>query len=130
LYGAPRAALRAASPQGGERFGAALQRSLGAFPREQPAALFEDPIGARIEFRGRLFNRKVTVDETLGHDAYLGRDALPLGHLGRRLDTLQLIAEGAGVNVGGTPSYNLLNRNGYYCMKVNVNDMMKMFGGG
>src|SRR5436190_6190162 len=27
LYGVPRAALRAASPEGGERFGAALQRS-------------------------------------------------------------------------------------------------------
>jgi len=28
LYGVPRAALRAASPEGGERFGTALQRSL------------------------------------------------------------------------------------------------------
>src|SRR5205814_6921624 len=29
LIGVPRAALRAASPEGGERFGAALQRSFG-----------------------------------------------------------------------------------------------------
>jgi len=27
----------------------------------------------------------------------------------------------AGVNVLGAPTYNLLNKNGYYCMKVNVN---------
>ncbi len=27
----------------------------------------------------------------------------------------------AGVNVLGKPVYNLLNKNGYYCMKVNVN---------
>src|SRR5438093_11124155 len=33
LYGVPRAALRAASPKGGERFGAALQRSLVMFKR-------------------------------------------------------------------------------------------------
>jgi hypothetical protein len=27
----------------------------------------------------------------------------------------------AGVNVGGAPTYRLLNPNGYYCIKVNVN---------
>lgn len=27
----------------------------------------------------------------------------------------------AGVNVFGSPTYNLMNRNGYYCIKVNVN---------
>jgi hypothetical protein len=27
----------------------------------------------------------------------------------------------AGVNVGGTPTYNMLNKNGWYCMLVNVN---------
>lgn len=27
----------------------------------------------------------------------------------------------AGVNVLGSPTYNLMNRNGYYCIKVNVN---------
>lgn len=27
----------------------------------------------------------------------------------------------AAVNVGGAVTYNLLNPNGYYCMKVNVN---------
>jgi len=32
-----------------------------------------------------------------------------------------LILVDAGVNVLGTPSYNLLNKNGYYCMRVNVN---------
>jgi len=32
-----------------------------------------------------------------------------------------LILIDAGVNVFGTPSYNLLNKNGYYCMRVNVN---------
>jgi hypothetical protein len=33
----------------------------------------------------------------------------------------QLVLIAAGVNVGGTPSYNLLNPNGWYCLKVNVN---------
>jgi hypothetical protein len=32
-----------------------------------------------------------------------------------------LILIDAGVNVGGAPTYQLLNPNGYYCMKVNVN---------
>ncbi len=32
-----------------------------------------------------------------------------------------LILIDAGVNVGGAPVYNLMNKNGYYCMKVNVN---------
>ncbi|MCX6119019.1 MAG: hypothetical protein NT027_15900 [Proteobacteria bacterium] len=32
-----------------------------------------------------------------------------------------LILVDAGVNVMGTPTYNMLNHNGYYCMKVNVN---------
>jgi hypothetical protein len=32
-----------------------------------------------------------------------------------------LILVDAGVNVGGAPTYNLLNKNGYYCLKVNVN---------
>jgi len=41
-------------------------------------------------------------------------------------DTVQtqtpaLILVDAGVNVMGNPVYNLLNNNGYYCMKVNVN---------
>lgn len=32
-----------------------------------------------------------------------------------------LVLIDAGVNVMGNPTYNLLNNNGYYCMKVNVN---------
>ena len=32
-----------------------------------------------------------------------------------------LVLIDAGVNVMGNPIYNLLNNNGYYCMKVNVN---------
>jgi hypothetical protein len=32
-----------------------------------------------------------------------------------------LVLIDAGVNVMGNPVYNLLNNNGYYCMKVNVN---------
>lgn len=32
-----------------------------------------------------------------------------------------LVLVDAGVNVMGNPTYNLLNNNGYYCMKVNVN---------
>jgi hypothetical protein len=41
-------------------------------------------------------------------------------------DTIQtstpaLILVDAGVNVMGNPVYNLMNNNGYYCMKVNVN---------
>lgn len=39
------------------------------------------------------------------------------------IDTAQpfLVLIDAGVNVLGTPTYNLMNKNGYYCMKVNVN---------
>ncbi len=36
-------------------------------------------------------------------------------------ETPQLILIDAGVNVGGSPIYNLKNQNGYYCMKVGVN---------
>ena len=41
-------------------------------------------------------------------------------------DTVQtaapaLVLIDAGVNVMGSTTYNLLNNNGYYCMKVNVN---------
>lgn len=36
-------------------------------------------------------------------------------------DEPYLILVDAGVNVGGAPVYNLMNKNGYYCMKVNVN---------
>lgn len=32
----------------------------------------------------------------------------------------------AGVNVGGTPVYNFLNPNGYYCIKVGVNVMTNL----
>lgn len=32
-----------------------------------------------------------------------------------------LVLIDAAVNVGGTPKYELMNPNGYYCMKVNVN---------
>jgi hypothetical protein len=32
-----------------------------------------------------------------------------------------LILVDAGVNVGGSPVFNMLNNNGFYCMKVNVN---------
>jgi hypothetical protein len=32
-----------------------------------------------------------------------------------------LILIDAGVNVGGAPTYQLMNKNGYYCMNVNVN---------
>lgn len=32
-----------------------------------------------------------------------------------------LVLIDAGVNVLGAPTYNLMNKNGYYCMKVNVN---------
>lgn len=38
-----------------------------------------------------------------------------------RTNAPYLILIDAGVNVGGTPTYNLANPNGYYCMKVNVN---------
>lgn len=37
-----------------------------------------------------------------------------------------LILIDAGVNVLGAPTYNLLNPNGYYCMKVNVNVMTSL----
>jgi len=38
-----------------------------------------------------------------------------------RTDEPHLILIDAGVNVLGSPVYNLLNPNGYYCIKVNVN---------
>ena len=38
----------------------------------------------------------------------------------------ELILVDAGVNVLGSPTYNLLNKNGYYCMRVNVNVITKL----
>lgn len=38
-----------------------------------------------------------------------------------RTDEPFLILVDAAVNVGGAPTYELMNPNGYYCMKVNVN---------
>ncbi len=38
----------------------------------------------------------------------------------------ELILVDAGVNVLGSPTYNLLNKNGYYCMRVNVNVMTNL----
>jgi len=38
----------------------------------------------------------------------------------------ELILVDAGVNVFGSPTYNLLNKNGYYCIRVNVNVITKL----
>ncbi|MCX6108628.1 MAG: hypothetical protein NTZ90_03355 [Proteobacteria bacterium] len=38
----------------------------------------------------------------------------------------ELILVDAGVNVLGSPTYNLLNKNGYYCIRVNVNVITKL----
>src|SRR5437016_14627712 len=64
-----------------------------------PAALFENAVRACVELRGRLVHRQRAVDGALRHHAHLRRDALPFGHLGRRLDALELLAERARVDV-------------------------------
>jgi hypothetical protein len=43
-----------------------------------------------------------------------------------RTDEPQLILITAGVNVLGTPKYELLNPNGWYCIKVNVNVLTEL----
>src|SRR5262249_58924226 len=67
--------------------------------RKNPAALLEYPVDAGVELARRLIDRQLTVGGTLGDQAHLGGDAFPLGHLGRRLGALQLLAKGAGVDV-------------------------------
>src|SRR5258705_448115 len=67
--------------------------------REQPAALFEDPVGAPVELLDGLVHRDVAVHEALGHEANLRGDALPLRHFRRGLGTLQLVAKRPRVNV-------------------------------
>jgi hypothetical protein len=53
--------------------------------------------------------------------------AVTVGGIGNAINDTQatqepfLILIDAGVNVLGSPTYNLLNPNGWYCMKVNVN---------
>ena len=43
-----------------------------------------------------------------------------------RTDYPELVLITAGVNVGGAPVYNLMNPNGYYCIKVNVNVLTQL----
>jgi hypothetical protein len=53
--------------------------------------------------------------------------AVSVGGFGNPINDTQQTSEPflnlvyAGVNVGGTPTYNMMNGNGWYCMLVNVN---------
>src|SRR6185503_9089910 len=75
-------------------------RSL-ASPREQPAPLFEDAVGARVELARRLVDRPLSACRALGDVAHLVGDAFPLGHFRRRLHALELIAKRARMRIGG-----------------------------
>src|ERR1700726_163422 len=66
---------------------------------EQPAALFENSVGARVELLHGLIHRKLAVYRALGDDPHLVGDALPLRHFRRRLDAFQLVTEGARVDI-------------------------------
>src|SRR5436190_13264546 len=75
--------------------------SLRAPAREQPPALFENPVGAPVELLRCLSNRQFAVDDMLGDDTYLVGDAFPLGHFRRGLDALELLAKRACINIVG-----------------------------
>src|SRR5947207_6378516 len=79
--------------------------SLCASPREQPPALFEDPVGARVELLRRLRDGQFAVDDVLGDDPYLVGNAFPLGHFRRRFDALELLAKRACINVIGKRTF-------------------------
>src|ERR1700682_2380170 len=66
---------------------------------EQPAAFFENPIGARVELLHGLIHRKLTVYRALGDEPHLVGDALPLRHFRRRLDAFQLVTEGTRIDI-------------------------------
>src|SRR5439155_10452754 len=70
---------------------------------EKPAALLEDPIGARVELARGLIDRQLAVHRAFRDQAQLVGDALPFGHLGRGLHALELLAEGASVEIFGQP---------------------------
>src|SRR5579864_9820179 len=69
--------------------------------RKQPAALLENPVGARIELAHCFVDAPFAARGSLGDDLHFVGDALPFRHLGRRLHTLELIPEGPRVDVGG-----------------------------
>ena len=74
----------------------------GASAREHPAPLLED-VGRRAR-RARVAAWSTVSSpchRALGHQPHLGGDALPLGHLGRGLGALELVAERARVDVVG-----------------------------
>jgi hypothetical protein len=66
-------------------------------------------------FKGKVDNyQKINASVSVGGFGNLINDT-------ERTDEPFLVLVEAGVNVGGAPIYNLLNPNGYYCIKVNVN---------
>src|SRR5438132_4961599 len=79
--------------------------SLCASSRAQPPALFEDPVGARVELPRRLRDGQFAVDDMLRDDPYLVGNAFPLGHFRRRLDALELLAKRACINVIGKRTF-------------------------
>src|SRR5690242_19419411 len=74
-------------------------RSSRAVPREHPAALLEDLVGARVEIAKRNVRALAAAHDAFGRDAHLLRDALPFRNFWRRLDAFELIAERFGVLV-------------------------------
>src|SRR3989440_2422204 len=66
---------------------------------EQPAALFENPVGSRVKLFHGLIHRKLAVYRALGDNPHLVGDALPLRHFRRRLDAFQLVTKGARIDI-------------------------------
>src|SRR5690606_32387384 len=62
---------------------------------------------------------KIPVSVTVGGYGYAVNDT-------ERTDEPWLTLITAGVNVLGAPTYRLLNPNGYYCIKVNVNALANL----
>src|SRR5689334_13153823 len=87
-------------PGGAVRARGGPSRSL-ASPREQPAPLFEDAVGACIELAHRLVDGPLSARRALGDVAHLVGDAFPLGHFRRRLHALELLAKCARMRIGG-----------------------------
>jgi hypothetical protein len=68
----------------------------------------------QVPFSGAIGVRRIRAAVTVGGFGVAVNDAT-------QTTGPALILVDAGVNVGGAPVYNMLNNNGYYCMKVNVN---------
>jgi hypothetical protein len=72
------------------------------------------------KFKNAPFGSTITNFRKIYASVSVGGAGTPINDTQTTQDP-ELVLIYAGVNVGGAPTWNLLNGNGYYCMKVNVN---------